>query len=234
MVIVTRRMSAAVKMDAQQFALNLLTALKDADIKKELSAIVESGLRQELDTLRERLQEKDRVIAGLTQRVDSQEEQVDALEQYSRRNSLRVSGLDEKMHEDPMEEALKFINVELKVTPPLSYSDLDRAHRVGKQEDNAAKPRPMLIKFATYRARHAVYSRRSSLKDVSKPVHKAIFINEDLTRVRGKQMYELRKLKKNGKIKDLWSHDGNIIVKDNHNHIQTVRSRQKLSEIMRS
>lgn len=45
--------------------------------------------------------------------------------------------------------------------PPISLADIDRLHRVGKPTHG--KNRPVLVKFATYRARQAVYSYRMAL-----------------------------------------------------------------------
>ncbi len=41
----------------------------------------------------------------------------------------------------------------------------------------------------------------------------AIFINEDLTQSRNKLFYDVRCMKKQDKIKSVWTQDGNIIVK---------------------
>ena len=66
----------------------------------------------------------------------------------------------------PAEIALSFCNERLKCDPPVQPSDIDRTHRVGKLQDDGS--RPLLIKFATYRARKHVYAARTMLKPAKK------------------------------------------------------------------
>ena len=43
----------------------------------------------------------------------------------------------------------------------ITVNDIDRSHRYGKKKPNS--PRGIMVKFATYRARHAVFRAKSSL-----------------------------------------------------------------------
>ena len=91
------------------------------------------------------------------------EKSQDALEQYTRGNSLRVSGAEEKENEDATEVALQLFNstMNLENTHPVRAEDIDRAHRVGKTVPG--KQRPLLVKFATYRVRQRVFRAKRSL-----------------------------------------------------------------------
>ena len=113
------------------------------------------------------------------------------------------------------------------VTPHVTERDLDRVHRLGATEQT--KPRALIMKFATYRVRNRVYRSRTSLKNA--PEHndgQPIYINEDLTKKRANLIYQTRQLKRNGKIKDSWTFDGRVLVKDNSTKIHTIMNQTAL------
>ena len=95
----------------------------------------------------------------LEKRVVVLERDTDALEQYSRRNSVRVSGIPEQNNEITDDVILKLaedMNVQI------SRADTDRSHRVGRLEDTRRthsevrtriRHRVIIVKFATYNAR---------------------------------------------------------------------------------
>uniref|UniRef100_X2AIS8 Uncharacterized protein n=1 Tax=Capitella teleta TaxID=283909 RepID=X2AIS8_CAPTE len=95
--------------------------------------------RQELISLKAELKKKDSVIKHLDRQIESLESQNDALEQYTRRNSIRVTGLPEVEHEDILDRTLKIVNEDLEVNPPISIMDIDRVHQVGRR--NPDRPR---------------------------------------------------------------------------------------------
>ena len=55
--------------------------------------------------------------------------QLTALEQFSRRNALRISGITEREGEDVLELTLNLVSSSL--LPPLTMEDVDRVHRFG-------------------------------------------------------------------------------------------------------
>ncbi|ELU17627.1 hypothetical protein CAPTEDRAFT_206629 [Capitella teleta] len=127
--------------------------------------------------------------------------------QYQRRNSLRIAGFPEDENEDILTRTLELMNTTMSVEPAITAHDVDRIHRVGKKD--GGKPRSVIIKFATYRARHRVMQHRRNLRNTTH------FINEDLTRVRSTLLYKSRLMKRQGHFKDCWTHDGSIVYKDN-------------------
>ena len=88
---------------------------------------------------------------------------LDDHEQYSRRNSLRISGVIEDANEENVAVTLGFINKELGMATPIVERDIDRVglHRLGPRR--AANSRPILVKFATYRARQLVFKQKAYL-----------------------------------------------------------------------
>lgn len=225
-------------MEAADFTRSFLTALKNPEIRSTLADIVAEQLKNEITLLRKELKEKNQQISNLQKRVNSLESENDSLEQYTRRNSLRVFGVPEKEGENTAELAVTLINDTMKIQPPITIEDIDRIHRTGKKNlpidrstassTQDSKPRAILIKFATYRARHRVMDNRKKLKGTK------IFVNEDLTRARSTTLYKARMMKQRGTIKDVWTHDGSIVFKDVNNKIHSGRSLQQCEELMKS
>jgi hypothetical protein len=144
------------------------------------------------------------------------EQKNDDLEQYTRRNSLRIAGLPEEPNEDCYGKALSLANSTLKLNPPLSLLDIDRTHRAGRSR--AGQPRSLLVKFATYQQRHRVMKARHLLKDTN------IYVNEDLTSKRAKLFKNARTEKQAGRIKDAWSSDGRIKIRDLREGVHVIKS----------
>ena len=225
-------------MDAADFLANFRNALKDEEIRSQLGGIMAEQLKNEIVLLRKEVKEKDKQIVNLNSRIDSLESENDALEQYTRRNSLRLFGLPEQQGEDSVEVALNLMNQTLKVEPPIVMEDLDRVHRVGKkkapdasspeQPDSPPKPRPIIVKFATYRARHRVITKKKALESTK------MYINEDLTRARATMLYKARQLKRKELITAAWTHDGALVIKDKHDKIKSAHSLHQIDELLKS
>ena len=196
------------------------TALRDAitgplmeTVRRLEGAIgmMEGVIKEKDETIKalsDKLSERDSTIITLKDELHHVRQSCDELEQYSRRNSVRVQGLPELPDEDPMEKTLEFANRTLRLNPPLLPSDIDRAHRIGRRTTDA-RPRLFLIKFATYQQRLRVMKSRSLLKGTS------MYVNEDLTSLRSKLMFKVRAAKRAGKLTDCWSSDGRIFAKAN-------------------
>lgn len=60
----------------------------------------------------------------------------------------------------------------------------------------------------------------------------AVFINEDLTRSKAKLLWSARQHKRNNKVKDCWSADGNILVKDKVGRIHPIKNPQDLQALI--
>ncbi|ELT99035.1 hypothetical protein CAPTEDRAFT_212468 [Capitella teleta] len=153
---------------------------------------------------------------------------MDDHEQYSRRNSLRLSGVAELPYEDPADVVLATLNTRMKLDPPLVTSELDRTHRVGPKAKGGGKHRSLLIKFATYRSRKRVFTPKKQLWSEDQSDAR-LFLNEDLTKRRSELLWKARKLKKEGCIRDVWSSDGKLLLKTMNNVIHPFRS---IEEIM--
>ncbi|KAI4466569.1 l1 transposable element-related [Holotrichia oblita] len=107
---------------------------------------------------------------------------VDDLEQYSRRNNLRIFGVPEEANEDTKVLVSKFCKDKLKlnVGPEL----MDACHRLPAKEQ---QQRPIIVKFHDRATKANVCSRKQELRGTK------FVIREDLTRTRHLLMVEAKK-----------------------------------------
>ena len=183
----------------------LANAVKDS-LVGELKAALDAST-EAIRKLEAALQERDSRIHDLEVKLT---EKQDDLEQYGRRMCLRVFGVPEERNEDTDMIA---IDVAKKINVDLSIQDIDRSHRIGKI--NAGdRPRPVIIKFISYRKRSEVFRSKKLLKG------SGITVREDLT----KRRHSVLKMAitKFG-LQNVWTVDGNIIVKDGDNKRRIMR-----------
>ena len=175
---------------------DLKAALCDPDvlelISKAVAAQVSSQLRKEIAGLRDKVAEKDREILFL-------KDQIDSLEQYSRRSCLRISPVPEVFSEST-DDIVKTVAKTIGVTLP--DNAIDRSHRAGKvTADGLDRDRPILVKFTSYKYKEAMMKARRGLNKIDATkifadsqwpalparstarVHR-LYINEDLTKTR--------------------------------------------------
>ena len=134
-------------------------------------------------------------------------ERLDELDQYGRRNMIRLSGVPETGDSEStidvvIETIKKNLNIELQ------KSDIDRTHRLGTYNSNATNPRSIVIKFSNYTSRSLIYGERRRLRDTK------LFLNDHLTATRSRYLYIARLYKKSDLITNAWSAEGRILVRD--------------------
>lgn len=162
---------------------------------------------------------------ALLARVSNLEKAVDQGEQYSRRNNLRITGYRETENESTDDIVLKMA---ADIGSDIELSDIDRSHRVGRPGANRTKPRDVIVKFTSYRARQKLYKKRTALKDSG---YAGTFLNEDLTKLRSQVLFEARKVVKADRAKGAWSSDGNILIRDHADIVHRLSSMTELSGI---
>lgn len=127
---------------------------------------------------------------------------MDAQEQYSRNNNIRIFGLPYKKNEDVLKVVTDlFVN---KIKIDINNSDIVNIHRVAAKNPSVDKPPAILIQFRDANKRTTVLKQRKMLKG------SRIVIREDLTQFR----LSLFKTAV-GKFseKNVWSLHGNIYIK---------------------
>ena len=106
------------------------------EINGVLKELVEEikGLKSELECSKIKINEISEENANLKQLVNLNTFKIDALEQYGRRESIRIHGVPESSeNNDDGEDVVKTIAKLLKVD--VNDCDIQRAHRLGKKKE---------------------------------------------------------------------------------------------------
>ncbi|CAH1277285.1 Hypp9540 [Branchiostoma lanceolatum] len=172
------------------------------------------SLRQDLERVLHRQGELETRMDRVEGKIQSMEEtplppksvsnSINALEQYTRRNSLRIRGIpevDRKTGEMCIHKVVNFCRIKLGLD--LQPECIDRAHRVGRKE-NATAQRVMLVKFVSWQDRDRVFRARSKLKGKRDDQDKPLLILADLTRENMRIFSAALSAKNRGRIKDTW------------------------------
>ena len=220
------------------FKLRLEEALDDPKIAAKFAGIVRSGnqellasissLHAEVQSLKATLKDRDAAIADLQAEVRKLRDDHDSLEQYGRRNNLRISGVPEpKLEPEEVEDTTATIvdlaNSALKLDPPLQVSDVEVSHRLKKPRNaKDGDPRPIIVRFRSKQERFHVISNRRHMKDYNDENSTRIYINEDLTASRAKLFSTVRQLQKKKYFNQAWTYNGTIRVKDMQGMVKII------------
>ena len=155
----------------------VLNKLIESAFDKVLTKIDEKldpvkNVREELQVVQESLDQQRRLT-----KYD-----LDNLEQYTRRENIKISGLAEEEGEDLAEKVIKIASdIGIRVT----RQEISAVHRIGKTMQR--KPRAVICRFINRSIKDDLILNRKKLKDI--PTYKGtVFINEDLTTLRYKLM----------------------------------------------
>ena len=123
------------------------------------------------------------------------------------------------------------MNIASAIETNLVIDEIDRTHRVGKLEPSSTKPRDIIIKFTSFRARQKMMRNKAKLKVMN---HKSVFLNEDLTLIRNKVFYLARILVREKKLEGAWTTDGVILAKDGKQKVHRLESQHDLDLLVAS
>lgn len=137
------------------------------------------------------------------------------IEQYSRRNNLKISGLDDpNPAESAVETRTKVIQfMREKKLCNLTTADIDIAHRL---PNHAGRARDIIVKFVSRYTRDEILRNRKLLKG------SRIFINEDLTRLNS-SVFMCVKKKMPDEVSQVWTRNGTILYRNHTNNIHSVK-----------
>ena len=226
------------------FKLSFLESLDDPQVEAKLIRLLNaatknldeniSALRQEVRTLRDAVAQKDAPIEELRGEVRHLRLQNDALEQYGRRSSLRISGITEDQ-EDTTQAVVNLANKVLEVDPPLQPQDIDVSHRLAKPRyAREEEPRPIIVRFMTRTDRYKILANRKTLKDYNKDRDVKIYVNEDLTKYRAQLFKTVRKLQSRKLFKQVWTYNGNIKVTTLRGEVKSVATIEDIQTLLPS
>lgn len=199
----------------------LQDALQDSSMLTRIANLVTEAVATAVADFSAALKRSSEVIEGLKTALDDRDKKIerlegriDDLEQYQRRQCLRIFGCTEEEGENTDDIVLK---VAEKVGANIEIGDIDRSHRVGRQQVTG-RPRAIIVKFVSYRKRSEVFRSKRNLKGTG------ITIREDLTRARHQLLREA--ITKHG-VNNVWTQDGVVIIKEGN----AKRRLRSLSEL---
>ena len=165
-----------------------------------------------------RLHEK---VKQVDYRVNVQSDELNNLEQYTRRNSIRIYGLDDPDRKEPYhvteKKVTKVLNSALGMH--ITSQDIDIAHRLGRF--NESGNRPVICKFVSRTRKIQAITLRRKLKGT------AIVIREDLT---SKNVKLLQSVSALDQVKSAWSVEGRILTELHNGNIVSVTHQTDLSK----
>ena len=170
---------------------------------RELKSVLDP-LKTSIDSLTTQLKKSEERCVELELKNDD-------LEQYTRRQSLRISGIKENPGENTDTLIVEFVNEVMGIK--LDAEEIDRSHRVGNPKSKYKPTRDVIVRFVSWKSRQKILKARKSMHQYNKKNRTSYLVFEDLTKVRSALAYQARKLKKDRIIQDTWTSDGKIFIK---------------------
>lgn len=164
-------------------------------ITAAVCAAVNNAVSEITSTIQKQYTEVQKI--GLVNKYDS-----DTLEQYTRRDNIRITGVEEEG--DETEEVLeaKIIELANDMGVVLKTDDISIAHRLGKPQ---GKNRPVIVRLCHRKKRNEMLRKKKELKSKQKKV----FVNEDLTFLRA-TLFKIAREQEN--VKNATTKDGRILA----------------------
>lgn len=180
-------------------------------LSDKIREVVETAVRTAMTAANEELASLRSEVTKLTGRLQEVEcklgDRTDELEQYQRRNNLRIFGLAETQDEDTDQLVLKMCRDKLDIDLPVTA--VCRSHRVGRQPepapDGRSRHRPIIVRFTSYRERRRVFDAKKRLKG------SGFTIKEDLT---SRRLEVLQKAASYFGPRNAWTRDGRVLWVD--------------------
>jgi len=202
-----------------------------AKIAEEISPTVTDSLdkanKHNADAALKKCTELKTANDKLKKRLDKQDQKLDDMEQYSRRNCLLIHGIPEAGIRGETTDQIATDTIGQHLGISIKKEDLDRTHRIGKpkskedEDDEEPKPRPIIVKFTSYATRAQVFRAKRRLKG------SGLLITESLTR---KKMDLLRHAQNHATVSSSWTIDGTIYCIDTTGKRRTITAHADLEK----
>lgn len=172
----------------------------------------------ENDKLKEQIKHMEREVEGQKDEVkklqreiecfkEERLRQVNATEQYSRSNNIRISGLGENTNkeyetaEETSQKVIDLIKTELNID--IKMTDIDIAHRLKKTQK---EKRDVIVKFNSRMVKLQILRKKKMLKG------SGLFINEDLTQL-NQMVFNCVRKKMPDEVDSAWTRNGTILYR---------------------
>ncbi|CAC5418692.1 unnamed protein product [Mytilus coruscus] len=170
----------------------------------------------------------------LSKENQSLRDDIDALEQYGRRDLLRINGIPDGGSSETSEQTTELVKELLKsVDKSIDTNDVVRSHRIGQPRTgsvnangarNSVPPRPrqVIVKLKDHFAKKRILKCKKAMRENRDLRY--IRVNEDLTKIRNTIAFKARQLRIEHHIRDTWTVNGKIFVKDNIEQVHQVNT----------
>ena len=152
--------------------------------------------KDEIKVCKNDIRDQDRQLEGLKMEIVNLNRQIARHEDYSRRNNIRIEGMEEEKLETWEQTQIK-VNKLMKEKMELDSVQVECAHRINKIT-NIKGPRTIIARL------HHDRDKNTTLKNSYKLKGTRIFINEDLSErtlnIRKEKLPELKSARSKGKI----------------------------------
>lgn len=188
-----------------------------------------------IDSKLQKLNDVERSVSANSTEVNNLTNRLDHLEQYSRRNNIRILGVKTTPGENT-DDIVRDVAHRIGIT--ISAGDIDRSHRLHRPGNtpersqgsyaNATRtgntaPPPIIVKFTSYQPKFQMIKNRRKLKG------SGIVVVEDLTRKNANLLFQTSR---KANVKASWSLDGRVyaLVKTTEGH-EMRRHITKISDL---
>lgn len=182
----------------------LVPALATA-VATAVAVAMEEVMRNIITTIVDRLQPINkpppadpRIVATLRRLTYDNDRQ----QQYSRRESVRISGVTQESNESPEQLEKKVMRVMTDAGVKVKPDDISAMHRAGKPRSG---PKAILVRFVSRRTRAELMKKKKTLKE--KNGYDRVYINDDLTPLRARLLGYVKTLEG---VQAAWTIDGRI------------------------
>ena len=156
--------------------------------------------------------------------------EIDRLEQYSRRENVRIYGLAETQGECTNTVVIDMArDIGVTITP----ADISVSHRLGRPggvgSTADSRPRPLIVKLVRRDTKFELKRNKKRMRAMEKYRH--VYVNDDLTTSRSKLV---RSLKGEKEIKSVWTIEGRInctFDRDGHEVQKVIESPDDLFKL---
>ncbi|GFS00051.1 unconventional myosin-Vb-like [Elysia marginata] len=179
-------------------------------------------LRKELKELREERAILVEEVCQANQTAKLALKQTNNLEQYARKNNIRISGLrdsESETEEKTKRSVCKLISEKLGVAS-FDSNSIDIAHRLGKYGQN--RDRAVIVRFNTHSAAKRVLGCRRALKGTN------VYMTEDLTKINANRLQKVRDLET---VALAWTRGGEIFAKDHNGVVTKINNDEDIHQV---
>lgn len=192
--------------------------LQEIKSKLEKASTANTSLKKELDDTKKKLKQTNSLLDEQIDDSQKMWDEFDALEQYTRKNSLEIHGIPENLYTDPESVVLKVASA---INVAIKPEEIEISHKLQRAKKGC---RPIIAKFRSHKTKAKLYKERTKLRNVKVSdifesyasaieAREGIFINENLTSYRRHIVDKASQMKKTKILTSVWTLDGKIFVK---------------------